>query len=69
MMELANTYSTKAEHCRQMAEKALTSSEKEDWLKLAADWTAMAADFASNPIERSAELDPVSGALPWKIDS
>jgi hypothetical protein len=54
----SNTYSAKAAYCRRMAAKALTPAEKEDWLKLAADWTALAEEY-----------DPVSGALPWKVEA
>ena len=54
----SDTYAAKAAYCWRMAAKALTPTEKQDWLKLAADWTALAEEF-----------DPVSGALPWKVEA
>jgi hypothetical protein len=54
----SDTYSAKAKYCWQMAAKALTPAEKQDWLKLAADWSALADEF-----------DSTSGALPWKVEA
>jgi hypothetical protein len=53
----AEHYKAKAEACRKWCASALTQSEKDRWLKLAAEWDAMASE--ANP----------SGSLPWKVSS
>lgn len=56
-MQSADHYRAKAEKCREWASKALTQSEKDDWIKLAMEWEALAA-----------EASP-SGHLPWNVKS
>ena len=56
-MPSAAEYQAKAIQCRKWAATALTPSEREQWLKLAADWDAMASE--RNP----------SGHLPWTVKS
>ena len=42
--KLAKAYSTNANHCRHMAERARNRSSKEDWVRLEAVWTTLAAE-------------------------
>jgi hypothetical protein len=56
-MPSADHYQTKAAKCREWARNALTSSERDDWVKLAAEWDALAME--ANP----------SGHLPWKVQA
>ena len=41
---LAEAYSTNADYCRHMAEKARTPLLKQHWVRLAASWTTLAAE-------------------------
>ena len=54
-MPTPDHFKAKALECRERAATAITASEKEDWLKLAAEWEAMV--FESDP----------SGFLPWDV--
>jgi hypothetical protein len=56
-MPSADHYQGKAAKCREWARSALTSSERDDWIKLAAEWDALAME--ANP----------SGHLPWKVQA
>jgi hypothetical protein len=43
MKSQAEEYRAKAEYCRQMASQAVSLSDKETWLQLAADWSVLAS--------------------------
>jgi hypothetical protein len=56
-MPSADHYQAKAAKCREWARSALSPSERDDWVKLAAEWDALAME--TNP----------SGHLPWKVQA
>ena len=58
--KLAKAYSTNANHCRHMAERARNRSSKEHWVRLAGVWTTLAAEVT----ERS-RCTSVTRAAPY----
>ena len=43
MTNTPEEYRAKADHCRQMADQAMSPLDKEMWLQLAADWMTLAS--------------------------
>ncbi|MET4520161.1 hypothetical protein [Bradyrhizobium sp. I1.7.5] len=51
--EEADRYRTEAEECRRLAERAIKQSDKEAWLRLAADWLKLAEGAAPQALGSS----------------
>lgn len=59
-MSKPDEYRSKAEYCREMAEKAANPLDRDAWLMIAADWLAMAqheaADSFSGPHQGASKV-------------
>jgi hypothetical protein len=59
-MTRRDEYHAKAEHCREMAETAITPLEKEGWLQQATNWLTLSALSDRECREKATEMNDPS---------